>query len=249
MPQGSARVLRRADNLTRIAVAAVSECLGQIGGPAGIAALDRFAICVGLGAGAIETNLAFVESFFAHEDMCGSPTLFSHSVHNTVAGYISRIYGIEGPSFSLTEFAWPFVTALEQAVCLIRAGMAPAALVIGCEGRSRFLQELAAEMAGCERVDMSTGVASAWLVAAPGAVCSPSVKINGVNMTPRACRPEELLLRLSEKYPEIDRDSPVLPWGYVLSLNRAANEVLHTKKDIHWCASADFGRACVDFQG
>ncbi len=249
LPPGSARELRRADNLTRMAVAAVSRCLGQAGGAAGLAELDRLAICVGHGAGAIETNLAFVESFFAHKDMCGSPTLFSHSVHNTVAGYISRIYGIEGPSMTLTDFAWPFVSALEQAVCLIRAGMAPAALVVGCEGGSRFLQEIAVEMAGRQVVDMSRAMAAAWLVAAPGTLSVQSAGITAVNMTPLACRPEELLLRLSEKYPEIDGDTSVLPWGYALSLNRAANEALHLEKDIHWCASADFGCACVDFQG
>ncbi len=249
IPPEFARPLRRADALTRMAVSAVSGCMAVLERNGVSADFSRCAVISGLGMGTLETNLAFVDSLY--ENDAGSPTLFSHSVHNTVAGYISRLFDIRGPSFTITDFAWPFLTALSEARCCISGGMADMAIVLGAEMESRFMRAMHTQLLATQAakaIQWETG-AVAWIVASPGVVAAPAVLLNGPDLSVCACRPEELLLRLTERYAGKTQFDSGVPFGYAFSLNDAVSAVLEgAKNEISWEVNADFGSARVVVQ-
>ncbi len=249
LPGRFARPLRRADSLTVYSVTAAYHCLKSLEDAGLEPDLKRCAVVAGFGIGTLETNLAFVDSLYEDESRAGSPTLFSHSVHNTVSGYVSRLFGIYGPAFTVTEFEWPFLSALFQARCCIESGLADMALVIGCEVESRFMQAVHAQFL-VERgnscpVRWTTG-ASAWLVGVNELFPTPAVLIQGPELNLCACKPDELLLRLTESYTSKEGGSPQVPFGYALSLNSTVLEVVEGKScSAQWKAEAAFGTATL----
>ena len=251
VPREFARPLRRADELTRMAVTAVCGCMAQLEHNGLPADLSRCAVVTGLGMGTLETNLAFVDSLYENDGGAGSPTLFSHSVHNTVAGYISRLFDVTGPAFTITDFAWPFITALSEARCCMDGGLADMAIVVGSEVESRFMRAVHARFSTGQseaHLRWQTG-AVAWIVARPDVIARPAALLHGPELNLCACSPEELLLRLTERYPGKSVSDTGVPFGYALSLNDVVSGVLKGRhRRASWVGSADFGTALIEVE-
>lgn len=247
LPDKFARSMRRCDMLTRAAIAAVYYCIENLKCHGMSPDLRECAIFTGLGTGTLETNLAFVDSLFEQEG-AGSPTLFSHSVHNTVAGYISRLFDVHGFSFTITDFAWPFLAALREAQCFISNKKVNIAIVVTAETESPFLRDVRKQL-------MQKGIysswqygAAAWLVAGPCVQNLPGADIEEFYLFLQNCTPSELLLRLTEQYPCVDRGQVSGPLGYVFSLDQMAQDVLKGKiQQGHWRVKAGFGKAGLSF--
>lgn len=70
-----------------------------------------------------------------------SPTLFSQSLFNAAGGQLARIFHLLGPSLTITDFAFPFFQALQQAHCALESGLVSSCLVLQVESYSPLLVE------------------------------------------------------------------------------------------------------------
>ena len=104
---------RRAGRMIKMAMLAASDCLAGVAlsGPE----RERLGLVLATGMGPHEANFGFVSGLLKFGLDQGSPSLFSHSVHNAPLAYIAAMAGAHGPAVSLTHFAIPFHQALGAA--------------------------------------------------------------------------------------------------------------------------------------
>lgn len=103
---------RRADKFAKMAAKAcldipIDTLLPEGNPETGVIVATRF--------GPHATTFKFLDGMLDHSDNRGSPTTFSHSVHNAAASYITTLLGIQGPATTLTCFEDPLGRALELA--------------------------------------------------------------------------------------------------------------------------------------
>jgi 3-oxoacyl-[acyl-carrier-protein] synthase II len=108
--------IRRADRFSKMAVLAASDAavdsdidLGKKKSSLGIIVSTAF--------GPHVTTFRFLDDMLEYGDGNASPTIFSNSVHNAAASYISSVLESRGPTITLTQFAFSF----HQALILARA--------------------------------------------------------------------------------------------------------------------------------
>ena len=91
-----------------------------------------------------------------------SPTLFSHSVFNSAAGYLARLFSIQGSSQTFTDFSYPFFQALAAGAGAITSGRLKQCLVVQVETYSDLLID-ARQRTGQSASTWETG-ATCWLL-------------------------------------------------------------------------------------
>jgi 3-oxoacyl-[acyl-carrier-protein] synthase II len=103
--------MRRSDKLSKMAVVAASEAFRN----SGLENMDKrtVGIIVATAFGAHVTTFNLLDDILDHGEAEVSPTVFSNSVHNAVASYISSALGIRGPSLTVTQFYFSFHYALQ----------------------------------------------------------------------------------------------------------------------------------------
>ena len=234
--------LRRADLLTAAAVLAAERAFAPIGN-AKDSGFSGCGIFAGLGTGPLNQNFDFLESVRANGEGQGSPTVFAHSVHNTLGGYISRILGITGPCYTITSFVWPFLSALQEAFWSIRSGRLQGALVISAEETTPML-ECAKSGAGNYG---GTCSAMAWFLSGVGSTGSGIVLIEDVSLAERPCPGEQLFLRPGERWSYPERaGSHEGANEYAIALDRFVSGVSDGGCDSRsWMLSGPFGNASV----
>ena len=94
--------LRRIDHYSQMALLGAYLALQD----AGLTSLSekRTGLVVCSGYGATNTTFSFLDSIIDNGDVCASPTLFSNSVHNSAAGHISILLGLDGPCLTVSQF-------------------------------------------------------------------------------------------------------------------------------------------------
>ncbi len=158
------RGLRRSDPFIQLAVLAGHHALQQSGIMASCQPED-VGVCVGSTTGPLKTNFDFLDTLFDDGEGQASPTLFSHSVHNAAAGYVSRLLNLQGMSQTVTTNGWPFLAALSDARWSVVSGMLPYCLVLGIEESCPVLDEAAGRLVGKnDRLPQMGAVA--WLLSA-----------------------------------------------------------------------------------
>ena len=127
----SPKKLRRIDHISRMALL----CAGLAIADAKLSPkeLEEIGIILATGYGALDTGFSFLSSFLAKGDQLSKPTLFSNSVHNAAAAYISISFGIKGPSLSVSQFDLSFSSALLTAMLWIQEGRVKSVLVGGVD--------------------------------------------------------------------------------------------------------------------
>ena len=109
------RALRRVDHYASMAVLGSYLALEDAGmlpnNP------QKMAVVIATGYGATRTTFSFLDSVFDDGDLCASPTLFSNSVHNAAAAYISILLKASGPNLTVSQFELSVPSALLSA-CL-----------------------------------------------------------------------------------------------------------------------------------
>lgn len=112
------RALRRIDHFSRLALTGAYLAIDD----AGVSSLDRRAtglvICSGYGSA--NTTFSFLDTLIENGDAYASPTLFSNSVHNSAAGYISMFLELEGPCLTVSQFEMSVPSALLTAIQWLR---------------------------------------------------------------------------------------------------------------------------------
>ncbi|HUI45034.1 MAG TPA: beta-ketoacyl synthase N-terminal-like domain-containing protein [Nitrospirota bacterium] len=106
--------IRRADRLSKMAVLCAADAIkdsgiGNING-------EKVGIIVATAFGAHVTTFGFLDNILDFGETAVSPTIFSNSVHNAAASYVSSTLDIKGPTLTITQFRFSFQLALQLAV-------------------------------------------------------------------------------------------------------------------------------------
>ncbi len=118
--------IRRADKLSKMAVAAASDALQSNGGSV---SGQKLGIIVATAFGAHATTFGFLDDILDYGDSAVSPTTFSNSVHNAAASYIASSLAIKGPTLTVTQFRFSFPAALQLAKAWLDQGRCDQVLV------------------------------------------------------------------------------------------------------------------------
>jgi 3-oxoacyl-[acyl-carrier-protein] synthase II len=112
--------MRRSDRLSKMAVSAVADALGN----SGIEDInkERLGVIVASAFGAHGTTFDFLDGILDFGEAGVSPTVFSNSVHNAAASYISSVFDIHGPTLTVTQFHFSFQYALQLAQLWLNEG-------------------------------------------------------------------------------------------------------------------------------
>jgi hypothetical protein len=159
VPATLARDLRRADGFISLAVQAGYVVLGKES-----SILPRsgcHGLVLGTAFGPMQTNFDVLDQVILQEQT--SPTLFSHSVFNAAAGYLSRIFKLQGSMLTVTDFAFPFFQALQQGTIAIASGRLDTCLILQVETYSDVLADARARIIGNDPAQWQAG-AVAWLL-------------------------------------------------------------------------------------
>lgn len=138
IPPHLSRELRRADDFIRYGVLAAHEAL-SIAKNEDQGDSQNCGVFLGSSYGPMETNFEVLDQVVNKEQT--SPTLFSHSVFNAATGYLARIFQLQGCALTITEFAFPFFRALQQAMISIESGQISSCLVLQIETFSMLLDD------------------------------------------------------------------------------------------------------------
>jgi len=105
--------IRRADRLSKMAVLAAAEAVKD----SAVADLQHKSVGIILATafGAHVTTFGFLDTILDFGEAAVSPTIFSNSVHNAAASYISTALDIKGPTLTVTQFRFSFAAALQLA--------------------------------------------------------------------------------------------------------------------------------------
>jgi hypothetical protein len=159
VPSTLARDLRRADGFISLAVQAGYAVFGKE-----LPILPRsgcHGLILGTAFGPMQTNFDVLDQVIRQEQT--SPTLFSHSVFNAAAGYLSRIFKLQGCIQTVTDFAFPFFQALQQGTIAIASGRLDSCLILQVETYSDILADARARIIGSDSARWPAG-AVAWLL-------------------------------------------------------------------------------------
>lgn len=125
------RGARRADRFSKMAVLAACDAVSHSGVP--FDRPERVGLIIGTAFGPHPTVFRFLDEILEFGDAAVSPTLFSHSVHNAAASYVSSALGLTGPAMTLTTFFDPFQQSLLLAQSWLDQGVCDSVLVGGVE--------------------------------------------------------------------------------------------------------------------
>jgi hypothetical protein len=181
IPPTLTRELRRADEFITLAVQAGCAVLGNES-----SVLPRsgcHGLVLGTAFGPMQTNFDVLDQIVHNEQP--SPTLFSHSVFNAAAGYLSRIFRLQGSVLTLTDFAFPFFQALQQGSMAIASGRLDTCLVLQVETYSDLLVDARARIIGSDSSRWQAG-AVAWLLAGTSGKCGKEIAEIDVQLRPSA---------------------------------------------------------------
>lgn len=101
------RKMRRSDRFSRMAAISAFDAVKDSG------INDKsLGVIVSTAFGPHTTTFKFLDGILDYGPNAASPTVFSNSVHNAAASYISSLLDIKGPTLTVTDFAFPFQNAL-----------------------------------------------------------------------------------------------------------------------------------------
>jgi hypothetical protein len=163
VPATLARDLRRADSFISLAVQAGFAAVG--GETSTHPRSGRHGLVLGTAFGPMQTNFEVLDQVVRQDQT--SPTLFSHSVFNAAAGYLSRIFGLQGSAITVTDFAFPFFQALQQGSIAVASGRLDSCLILQVETYSDILADARIRIFGSGAAPWQAG-AVAWLLTGEG---------------------------------------------------------------------------------
>jgi len=121
------RTLRRVDHYTRMAILASRLALEDAGMANGLP--ENTGLIVATGMGPTANTLDLQAADVADADLALSPILFSNSVQNAAAAYISMLLKIRGPSLSINQYEMAVPLAFQTAIDWLEEGRTETVLV------------------------------------------------------------------------------------------------------------------------
>lgn len=135
--------LRRSDKLSKMAVLAAADAVAD----GGISEEERrrLGVIVATAFGAHATTFEFLDGILDYGEAAVSPTVFSNSVHNAAASYVSSALGIQGPTLTVTQFFFSFHAALQLADAWLAEGRVGQVLVGAVDQLGAVMEQVYAE--------------------------------------------------------------------------------------------------------
>jgi 3-oxoacyl-[acyl-carrier-protein] synthase II len=138
------RHLRRADRFSKIAVLAAWDAASD--GGAGFSNDGSVGIILATAFGPHVTTFKFLDDILDYGDLEVSPTVFSHSVHNAAVSYIAKVLNVQGPTQTVTHFAFSFHQALALAQAWLDEGRCSHVLVGAADECGAVLETICGRM-------------------------------------------------------------------------------------------------------
>ena len=132
---------RKLSRLQQMALVAAKKCL--VAGPA-TSAPEKICVAVGTGLGSLNDTAAFVENMILKDERAPRPSLFTSSVHNSLASQIAIELNFSGLNSTPIQREISFETALWQGATELASGRAEFALVGAADELNQY--QLAAGM-------------------------------------------------------------------------------------------------------
>ncbi|MBF0593864.1 MAG: beta-ketoacyl synthase chain length factor [Candidatus Omnitrophica bacterium] len=159
-----AKAARRAGRFDRMAILAGLDALND----AGIKVQDTpsaIGLILATSLGPHVTTFRFLDDLINFKEQDVSPTLFSHSVHNAAASYLSLLAGIRGPTLTVTRFTFAFREAVTLAHAWLEQKRCAYVLVGVVDEMGAVMEAAGREIAGCSSgFQAATGEGSVFLV-------------------------------------------------------------------------------------
>ena len=133
------RTLRRVDHYARMAILASHLALEDAGMGNGLP--ENTGLIVATGMGPTANTLDLQAADVAATDLALSPILFSNSVQNAAAAYISMLLKIRGPSLSINQYEMAVPLAFQTALDWLEEGRTETVLVGSIDCFSKALHE------------------------------------------------------------------------------------------------------------
>lgn len=139
VPNELARQLRRADDFIRLGVCSGFETIQSFDKKNALLP-ETTGVILGTAFGPMETNFDVLDQVVTQSPV--SPTLFSHSVFNSAAGYMATCLKVEGFALTITDFSFPFFQALRQGIMAIEDNMVDFCMILQVETYSNLIQDV-----------------------------------------------------------------------------------------------------------
>jgi len=133
------RTLRRVDHYARMAILACHLALEDAGMANGLP--ENTGLVVATGMGPTANTLDLQPADVAATDLALSPILFSNSVQNAAAAYISMLLKVRGPSLSINQYEMAMPLAFQAAIDWLEEGRTETVLVGSVDCFSKALHE------------------------------------------------------------------------------------------------------------
>ena len=133
------KTLRRVDHYARMAILASHLAAGDAGMGKGLPENTGLVVATGMGPTANKLDLQPAD--VAATDLALSPILFSNSVHNAAAAYISMLLKVQGPSLSINQYEMAVPLAFQTAIDWLEEGRTETVLVGSIDCFSKALHE------------------------------------------------------------------------------------------------------------
>ncbi|MBF0387216.1 MAG: beta-ketoacyl synthase chain length factor [Candidatus Omnitrophica bacterium] len=153
-----AKDARRAGRFDRMAILAGLDALKDAG-PQSTAHSSSIGLILATGLGPHVTTFRFLDDMISFKEKDVSPTLFSHSVHNAAASYLSLLAGIRGPTLTVTRFSSAFQEALTLAQAWLEQKRCDYVLVGAVDELGSVMEEVLRFRASGENIAFGEGSA------------------------------------------------------------------------------------------
>jgi len=244
LPVVYTKQLRRADELTKAVVN--STYLGLDSAPMLDLVPEKIGLFLGTSFGPLETNFRFLDSLLDDGEGQASPTLFSHSVHNAAAGYLARLFSINGPAITISSYAWPFLAALEQASLMMCSGTINRAIVVSGEMYSPLLEHAGKKLKEADYKFCQTGAVTWILDRVNERKLGNNIIINKIEMSYKPCDVTTFLTRTGEEWffdNESCKVTELLSYAFLLTRQIQKKLTGDKKGEFNWSIKAPFGQA------
>jgi 3-oxoacyl-[acyl-carrier-protein] synthase II len=145
------RTLRRVDHYARMAILASHLALEDAGMGNGLPENTGLILATGMGPTANTLDLQAAD--VAATDLALSPILFSNSVQNAAAAYISMLLKIQGPSLSINQYEMAVPLAFQTAIDWLEEGRTETVLVGSIDCFSKALHEASLKCRDLKKAD------------------------------------------------------------------------------------------------
>ncbi len=228
IPAQFSRELRRADEFIKYAIVAANTAFEKDTDQHDHQ-VENCGLFLGSSYGPMETNFDVLWQVINKEQT--SPTLFSHSVFNAAAGYLARIFQLHGSALTITEFGFPFFSALQQAITSIECGQISNCLVLQVETYSLLLDDARDKFGKTGSASQSTQWqpgACAWLISNKR-TNKQSQRIDNLSLKTSSVSPEYYLNLQDHIYINEKKLSLASPLDAAIEISRALNNKAGTK--------------------